>query len=119
MSEGKCLKSAHLGGHLPLVRELGYPHHVVWRKFIELCKQVSARRSAERKERRAQRMAVIGEEIRRTAFLLHERSIYPSGKQIGKVLKDPHIVRTKQGREAWLLALTELGYSTGKFERGG
>jgi TniQ len=102
-----------------LVRELGYPHHVVWGKFPELCKQVSARRSAERKRRRAQRMDVIGEEIRRTAFLLHERSIYPSAKQIGKVLKDPHITRTKEGREAWILALTELGYPTGKFGRGG
>jgi hypothetical protein len=102
-----------------LVRELGYPHHVVWSKFTELCKQVSARRSAERKERRAQRMAVIVEEIRCTAFLLHERSIYPSSTQIGKVLKDPHLVRTKEGREAWLLALTELGYPTGNFVRGG
>ena len=64
-------------------------------------------------------MGGIGEEIRRTAFLLHKGGIYPSAKQIGKMLKDPHITRTKEGREAWHLALAELGYPTEKFERRG
>ncbi len=102
-----------------LARELGYEHHVVWGKFPELCKQASARRSVERRRRREERMVGIGEEIRRTAFLLHKGGIYPSAKQIGKVLKDPHITRTKEGCEAWHLALAELGYPTEKFERRG
>ena len=97
-----------------LVSELGYPYTVVLKNFPELCKQVSARRAAQRKERRMQRIAVIIAEIRHTAFVLHARGVYPSASQIGKVLKDPHIVRTKEGREAWLLALTELDYPTGQ-----
>jgi hypothetical protein len=46
-------------------------------------------------------MAGIGEEIRRSAFLLHEQGIYPSARKVFTLLNDPHILRTKEGHEAW------------------
>jgi hypothetical protein len=96
---------------------MGYKHHIVWDKFPELCKQVSARRYAERRRRREERMAGSGEEIRRAAFLLHEQGIYPSARKVFTVLNDPYSLLTKEGHEAWRLALEELGYPTDKFKK--
>lgn len=62
-------------------------------------------------------MAGISEEIRRAAFLLHEQGIYPSARKVFTLLNDPHILRTKEGHEAWRKALEELGYPTDKFKR--
>jgi hypothetical protein len=100
-----------------LAREMNCPHHIVWDKFPELCKQVSSRRYAERRRRRGERMAGISEEIRRSAFLLHEQGIYPSARKVFTLLNDPHILRTKEGHEAWRMALEALGYPTDKFKR--
>jgi hypothetical protein len=100
-----------------LAREMKYARHIVWDKFPELCKQVSARRYAERKGRREERMAGISKEICCAAFLLHEQGIYPSARKVFTLLNDPHILRTKEGHEAWRMALEELGYPTDKFRR--
>jgi transcriptional regulator with XRE-family HTH domain len=100
-----------------LAREMGYGVNILRDKFPELCKQVSARRHAERRERRKEHMMGICKEIRHTAFLLHEQGIYPSARQVLKLLNDPHILRTKEGHEAWRLTLEELGYPTDKFKR--
>ena len=95
-----------------LAREMGYKRHLVWDKFPELCLQSSARRSVERRKRREERMAEIRKEIRRAASLLHEQGIYPSSRRVCSLLGDPHILRTKEGHEAWCLSVEKLGCPT-------
>jgi hypothetical protein len=100
-----------------LAREMGYKRHIVHDKFPELCKQVSARRYAEWRRRREERMAGIRREIRRATSLLHEQDIYPSARRVFSMLNDPHVLRTKEGHEAWRLALEELGYPIDELKR--
>jgi hypothetical protein len=97
-----------------LAREMGYGHRIIWRKFPELCHQVSTQRSAEQRKRREERKAGICHKIRSAVFLLHEQGIYPSSKQVRILLDDIYVLRMKVGYEAWRLALEELGYPTHK-----
>jgi hypothetical protein len=95
-----------------LARQMGYKRHILSANFPDLCRQVAERRSTARRKQREERMAPICSEIRQVALLLHSQYIYPSASQISIQLHDPHIIRTKEGHEAWRLALEELGYPT-------
>ncbi len=100
-----------------LARQMGYGRHIFWTKFPDLCNQVTERRSTARSKHRDERMAIYCNEIRKAAFLLHGQGVYPSSWRISQRLSDPHAIRTKDGHEAWRLALEELGYPTGHMKR--
>jgi AraC-like DNA-binding protein len=95
-----------------VAREMGYERSVFWNNFPQLCKQVSARRRAEQRDQRKERLTGICKEIRRATFTLHSQGIYPSARQVFQQLGDPHVIRTKEGHEAWCQALEELAYPT-------
>src|SRR5450755_2666991 len=80
-----------------VAREMGYERSVFWNNFPQLCKQVSARRRAERRDQRKERLTGICKEIRRATFTLHSQGIYPSARQVFQQLGDPHVIRTKEG----------------------
>ncbi len=92
-----------------LAREMGYERHVK-DKFPELCKQISMRRYTERRKQREERMATLCNEMRQAVYIIHSQGIYPSARQVTKQLSDIHVIRTKEGHEAWRQALKELGY---------
>ena len=104
-------------GVAKIARDMGYSLYLIKGNFPELCKQVSTRRNTERKRRREEHTKEVCSEIRRIVVLLHEKGIYPSASQVSKVLNNWHILRQKKEREAWYLALEELGYSMEKIKR--
>ncbi len=93
-----------------LAREMGYERHVVKDKFPELCKQISMRRYTERRKQKEERMTPLCNDIRQAVYIIHSQGIYPSARQVTKQLSDTHVIRTKEGHEAWRQALKELGY---------
>jgi DNA-binding transcriptional regulator YhcF (GntR family) len=95
-----------------IAREMGYARHILYHNFTDLCQQISTRRYAQLRMNRQERMAVIGKEIRQVALQLHEQRVYPSSRQIAKRISDQHALRTKEGHEAWVSILQELGYPT-------
>jgi DNA-binding transcriptional regulator YhcF (GntR family) len=95
-----------------LAREFGCGDHILEQRFPDLCHQVTVQRLEERRRRRQERMTVISEEIRQVALQLHEQHMYPSVRQIAKRISDQHALRTKEGHEAWIIILQELGYPT-------
>jgi hypothetical protein len=62
-------------------------------------------------------MATHCNEIRQAAYLLHSQGTYPSARQVTKQLSDPHVIRTKEGHEAWCQVLEELGYPAGHLKK--
>ena len=95
-----------------IAREMGYERHILHDRFTDLCHQISTRRYVERRLRRKTRMVVIGEEIHQVALQLHEQHVYPSASRVSKHISDQHALRTKEGHEAWVIILQELGYPT-------
>ena len=100
-----------------LARQMGYGRHIFWANFPELCNQVTERRSNARRKQHEERMTAHCNEIRQAVFLLHGQNTYPSARQITKHLSDAQAIRTKEGHEAWCLALEELKYPTGHLKR--
>lgn len=100
-----------------LARQMGYKRHILQDGFPDLCNQVSECRLAARRRQHDERMAIICEELRNAAVLLHNQGTYPSARQISNQLSDPHAIRTKEGHEAWRKVLEELGYPVDHLKR--
>jgi hypothetical protein len=100
-----------------LAREMDSTYYILSHHFTDLCRQISARRYAERRKRHQKRMTAVAAEIRQVVLQLHEKNIYPSNEQVRGAVGDRHILRTKEGRDAWLLTLQELGYPTDIFQK--
>jgi hypothetical protein len=96
---------------------MGCERQVLWRKYADLCKQISARYQAERRRKHEERVANMNDKIRQAVFIYHEEGLYPGSKRISKVLGDPHLQRSKEGLEPWRLTLEELGYPTGHLKK--
>lgn len=94
-----------------LSRQLGYPRHILVRRFPELCKKIALRRLAERKLRHTELVERICKEIRQAVLTLHQQGIYPTARQVAKLLSDPNLIRAKDGHEQWRAMLSSLGYS--------
>ncbi|GHO96283.1 hypothetical protein KSF_063310 [Reticulibacter mediterranei] len=94
-----------------LAREMNYPAYIFRDNFRNLCQQISARRSAERKARHTEKQAAIAEDICQAVLQLHKQKIYPSIRQVCRILEDKHVLRSRKNHEVWLLALQDLGYT--------
>ena len=101
---------------MPSIREIarqrGYRLAILERNFPDLCKEIALRRRIELRKQHEKRMTRISLEIHQTVMILHQQGMYPSSIQVGKQLNNSHILRPKKAREAWILALDELGYPT-------
>jgi len=106
---------------MPEMRELtghfGCTHQFLENNFSDLCKQIALRRRTELRKQREERVTRTSTEIHQTVMLLHQQGIYPSSVQVTKQLNKPRMLWKKEGREAWLLALEELGYPTSHIKR--
>jgi hypothetical protein len=100
-----------------LARQMGYGRNIFRTNVPDLCKQVSERRSAARREHHTERMATLCHEIRQAAFHLHRQGTYPSKRQVSKQLSDLQAMRAREAYEAWRLTLEELGYPTGHLKK--
>lgn len=100
-----------------LARQFGCRHQFLENNFPDLCKQIALRRRTELRKQREERVTRTYTEIHQTVMVLHQQGIYPSSRQVTKQLNKPHILWKKEGREAWLLALEELGYPTSHLKR--
>src|SRR2546429_3834211 len=101
---------------MPSIREIarqrGYRLAILERNFPDLCKEIALRRRIELRKQHEERMTRISLEIHQTVMILHQQGMYPGSIQVGKQLNNSHILRPKKAREAWILALDELGYPT-------
>jgi AraC-like DNA-binding protein len=95
-----------------LAQQLDCKYYVLEDNFPDLCKQIVLRRSEERRKRREERVAQTYIDIHQTMMVFHQQGIYPSSSRVTKQLNKPYILWTKEGYEAWLLTLEELGYPT-------
>lgn len=95
-----------------LAQQLGCKHYFLEDNFPDLCKQIVLQRSEERRKRREERVAQTYTDIHQTMMVFHQQGIYPSSSRVTKQLNKPYILWTKEGYEAWLLTLEELGYPT-------
>ncbi len=97
-----------------LARLMGYKYQTLRNHFPDLCKKISERYRVELSRRRKERLANDCARIRQAMLLLHERGIYPSRDQVGKLLDnlaDIHLLRLPEGQEIWKETLRELGYT--------
>ena len=95
-----------------IAQQLGCTTAVLYKRFPDLCKEIALRRRIELRKQHEERMTRISLEIHQTVMILHQQGMYPSSIQVGKQLNNSHILRPKKAREAWILALDELGYPT-------
>jgi DNA-binding transcriptional regulator YhcF (GntR family) len=93
-------------------RQLGCGLFILERNFPDLRREIALRHRTEHRKQHEERVVRISAEIRQTVIELHQQGVYPSSDRIKKQLNKPHILWIKEGREAWILALEELGYST-------
>jgi hypothetical protein len=100
-----------------LARQLGCKHHFLEDNLPDLCKQIGLQRRTERRKQREERVARTCTEICQAVMLFHQQGVYPGYGRVTEQLNKPHILRTKEGHEAWRVALEELGYSTNHLKK--
>lgn len=93
-----------------IAQQLGYEdaHQLVYH-FPEECKLVMLRAQAYRQQRKAQRLVQVGEQVRQAVFSVHSQGFYPSHRRLRTLLPSA-LMRQPEAKEAWRIALQELGY---------
>ncbi len=77
--------------------------------FPEECKLVTQRAKAYRQQRKAQRLAQVGEQVRQAVLSIHSQGFYPSHRRL-RILLPGALMRLSEAKDAWRAALQELGY---------
>ncbi len=92
-----------------VAQRLGYDEHSLMQHFPQDCAEITRRAKAFRKQRKEQRFALIGEQVRQATFAVHASSNYPSPHAITPLLP-PGTMRLPVAKTAWRIALQELGF---------
>jgi hypothetical protein len=89
---------------------LGYDPSDVYKHFPDLCQAISRRYQMEQANRSVIRWQRDREELREAMHKLTSQGVYPSQRQLQKVLSKPGVFRDIRIRAAWHEVLQELGY---------
>ncbi len=96
-------------GVYQVAERLGYEACQLRYHFPEECKLVTQRAKAYRKQRKAQRLAQICEQVRQAVISVHSQDGYPSQRKLRPLLPGG-LMRMPEAKEAWRATLRELGF---------
>jgi len=91
-----------------VARRFGAPPGSLRDSHPDLCRAISARYLTFRQERGRVIMQQRCEEVRQAAYQLAEQGKRPTGKNLGKVLAKPGVLRSPHIRKAWKAMLREM-----------
>ena len=92
-----------------VAQQLRYSTWQLSKLFPDLCHALSSRYHAYRGQQRMLRYQSRCEEVRQAVLHLHAQGMYPSEFRVRKLLKKPSILRFPEIRDAWKMALCEMG----------
>jgi transcriptional regulator with XRE-family HTH domain len=90
--------------------QLGYPQRTINTHLPDLCKAITRRYQAPRKERGVQRIADLRSRVRTAALQVHAKGINPTYQRVGAVLGSPGSFREQPARAALHEVRQELGW---------
>lgn len=90
-----------------VAQRLGYDEHSLLQHFPQDCAEITRRAKASRKQRKEQRLALIGERVRQATFAVHASGNYPSQHAMTPLLPRG-TMRLPLAKTAWRAALQEL-----------
>ena len=91
-----------------VAQRLGCDEHSLLLHFPQECAEITRRAKAYRKQRKEQRFALIGEQVRQATLAVHASGHYPSQHAVQSLLL-PGAMRIPESQVAWHAALRELG----------
>ena len=91
-----------------VAQRLGYAEQSLLQHFPHECAEITRRAKAYRKQRKEQRFALIGEQVRQATVAVHASGHYPSQHAVQSLLL-PGVMRIPESKGAWHAALRELG----------
>ncbi len=92
-----------------VAQRLGYAEHSLMQHFPQECAEITRRAKAYRKQRKEQRFALLGEQVRQATFAVYASGNYPSQHAITPLLPRG-TMRMQEAKTAWRAALQELGF---------
>lgn len=92
-----------------VAQQLGCQNAQLVYHFPQECKLVAQRAKEYRKERKAQRLDWIREQVRQAVISVHSQGVYPSHRSLRPFLPGG-FMRLSEAREAWHEVMQELGY---------
>src|SRR5262249_36107403 len=72
-----------------IARRLGYKIDYIQKRFSTLCRAITARHAAHRKEQQIRKSQLYKEEVRQIVIELHGAGVYPTHKKVLVLLKNP------------------------------
>lgn len=96
-----------------VARRLNYDHSFLRRHFPELCRAISDRFKAYRKQQREERKQRILDEVRQTTYRVNKQGLYPSQERVRLLLRKPVSIRESGALAVWHETLAELGLESG------
>jgi transcriptional regulator with XRE-family HTH domain len=95
-----------------VARRLAVSDSVLRYHFPDLCRAISARHLADRKERGRRTRERLRKEVRQATYQVHHHGQYPSEHRVALLLDRPASMLIAAARAAWHEALQELGWRT-------
>jgi hypothetical protein len=95
-----------------VTRRLAVSDPVLRYHFPDLCRAISARHLAYRKEQGRRTREHLREDVRQATYQLHHHGQYPSEYRVALLLDRPAAIQIAAARTAWHEALQELGWRT-------
>lgn len=92
-----------------VAQRLGYAEHSLMQHFPQACAEITRRAKAYRKQRKEQRFALLGEQVRQATFAVYASGNYPSQHAITPLLPRG-TMRMQEAKTAWRAALQELRF---------
>jgi AraC-like DNA-binding protein len=93
-----------------VAQRLRYDPSHLYSHFPELCQSISARYLNYQKEKKAERLRRLGDEVRQAVYAVHEQGRYPSSTQVKKLLQSHGIFKEVEVYAVWRETLRELGW---------
>jgi hypothetical protein len=105
----------------PTVKEVSEQIGVLYRRlydlFPNLCRAISARHLAYRRECKLRNINIVCEEVVKIVLLLHAEGVEPTLWQVIRLMNKAAYLREDEVWKAFLLIRHELGYDNSKFRR--
>ncbi len=92
-----------------VARRLNYDQSFLCKHFPDLCRAISARFRAFRKNVREERKQRILDEVRQTTYRVYKQGLYPSQERVRLLLAKPGSIKEPGALAVWHEALAELG----------
>jgi transcriptional regulator with XRE-family HTH domain len=95
-------------GVRPLARRLGCSMRLLEYHFPQEYALIAKRAQEHRRQRAAQRLERVRDEVRQAVITVYAQGVYPSQNKVADLLSDPNLMRMPEAKAAWLEARREL-----------